>query len=69
MKNVKVLLHSEHILTVLPDYVLSLSKLLLLKSLKKITFGSKIYMQPLDPYYHKKVNISQFLVLNQRKNV
>ena len=26
-------------------------------------------MQPLDPYYLKKVNISQLLVLNQRKNV
>ena len=43
--------------------------MLLLKSLKKITYGSKIYMQPLDPYYLKKVNNSQLLVLNQRKNV
>ena len=50
---------------VLPELCLESIKSFIIK----ITFGSKIYMQPLDPYYLKKVNISQFLVLNQRKNV
>ena len=53
----------------LPELCLESIKSVIIKITLKKTFGSKIYMQPLDPYYLKKVNISQFLVLNQRKNV